>query len=67
MEMLEARRNDILVLALKGRLGATSVPSVLNHLQKRIDQGKRQLALDAAGPPTSIAPACGFWCKSQDS
>jgi anti-anti-sigma factor len=49
MEMLEARRNDILVLALKGRLGATSVPSVLNHLQKRIDQGKRQLALDAAG------------------
>ena len=49
MEMLEARRNDILVLALKGRLGATSVPSVLNHLQKRIDQGKRQLALDVAG------------------
>jgi anti-anti-sigma factor len=49
MEMLEARRNDILVLALKGRLGATSVPSVLNHLQKRIDQGERQLALDAAG------------------
>jgi hypothetical protein len=30
MEVLEARRNDILVLALKGCLSATSVPSVLN-------------------------------------
>ena len=49
MEMLEARRNDILVLALKGRLGATSVPSVLNHLQERIDQGERRFAVDAAG------------------
>jgi anti-anti-sigma factor len=49
MEVLEARRNDILVLALKGCLSATSVPSVLNHLQKRIDQGERQLAVDAAG------------------
>ena len=25
------------------------MPSVLNHLQKRIDQGERQLAVDAAG------------------
>ena len=49
MEMLEARRNDILVLALKGRLGATSVPSVRNHLQERIDQGERRFAVDAAG------------------
>jgi anti-anti-sigma factor len=48
MEMLEARRNDILVLALKGRLGATSAPPVLNHLQKRIDEGERQFAVDAA-------------------
>jgi anti-sigma B factor antagonist len=49
MEVLEARQNDILVLALKGRLGATSVPSVRNHLQERIDQGERWFAVDAAG------------------
>jgi anti-anti-sigma factor len=49
MEMLEARRNDVLVLALKGRLDAVSAPSVRNRLQERIEQGERRLAVDAAG------------------
>ena len=49
MEVLEARRNDVLVLALKGRLDAVSAPSVRNHLQQRIDQGERRFAVDAAG------------------
>ena len=48
MEMLEARRNDVLVLALKGRLDAVSAPSVRNRLQERIDQGERRFAVDAA-------------------
>jgi len=48
MEVLEARRNDVLVLALKGRLDAVSAPSVRNHLQERIDQGERRFAVDAA-------------------
>ena len=58
MELLEARRNDILVLALKGRLGATSAPSVLDHLQQRIDQGERWLALNAA--ELSYISSCGL-------
>ena len=49
MEVLEGRRNDVLVLALKGRLNAVSAPSVQNHLQQRIDQGERRFAVDAAG------------------
>ena len=49
MEMREARRNDVLVLALKGRLDAVSTPGVRNRLQERIDQGERQFAVDAAG------------------
>ena len=49
MEVLEARRNDVLVLALKGRLDAVSAPSVRDHLQERIDQGERRFAVDAAG------------------
>jgi len=49
MEVLEARRNDVLVVALKGRLDAVSAPSVRIDLQERIDQGKRRIALDAAG------------------
>jgi hypothetical protein len=49
MEMLETRRNDVLVFALKGRLDAVSAPSVRDHLQERIDQGERRFAVDAAG------------------
>ena len=49
MEMLETRRNDVLVLALKGRLDAVSAPSVRDNLQERIDQGERRFAVDAAG------------------
>jgi anti-anti-sigma factor len=49
MEMLEARRNDVLVLTLKGRLDAASAPTVRNHLQERIDQGERRFAVDAGG------------------
>ena len=49
MEMREARRNDVLVLALKGRLDAVSTPCVRNRLQERIDQGERRFAVDAAG------------------
>jgi anti-anti-sigma factor len=49
MEMLEARRNDVLVLTLKGRLDAASAPTVRNHLQERIEQGDRRFAVDAGG------------------
>jgi anti-sigma B factor antagonist len=49
MEMLEARQNDILVFAVKGRLDAVSTPSFRNHLQERIAQGERWFAVDAAG------------------
>ena len=49
MEVLKARRNDVLVIALKGRLDAVSAPSVRNHLQERIEQGERRFAVDAAG------------------
>ena len=49
MEMREARRNDVWVLALKGRLDAVSTPCVRNRLQERIDQGERRFAVDAAG------------------
>jgi anti-anti-sigma factor len=49
MEMLEARRDDVLVLALKGRLDAASTPSVQTRLQERINQGERRFAVDAAG------------------
>lgn len=48
MEMREARRNDVWVLALKGRLDAVSTPCVRNRLQERIDQGGRRFAVDAA-------------------
>lgn len=58
MELLEARQNDILVLALKGRLGATSAPSVLDYLQKRIDEGERQLAVDATA--LTYISSCGL-------
>jgi anti-anti-sigma factor len=49
MEMLETRRNDVLVFALKGRLDAVSASSVRNQLQERIDQGERRFSVDAAG------------------
>ena len=49
MEMWEARRNDVVVLALKGRLDAVSTPCVRNLLQERIDQGERRFPVDAAG------------------
>jgi anti-anti-sigma factor len=49
MEVLGARRNDVLVLALKGRLDTVSTPSVRDHLQERIDQGERRFAVDTAG------------------
>ena len=62
MEMLETRRNNVLVLALKGRLDAVSAPSVRDHLQERIDQGERRFAV---GSLTSAARACAFCCKLQ--
>jgi anti-sigma B factor antagonist len=49
MEMLEARRNEVWVLALKGRLDAASAPCVRNRLKERIDQGERRFAVDATG------------------
>jgi|SRR5512147_532457 anti-anti-sigma factor len=49
MEILEARRNDVLVLTLKGRLNAASAPTVRSHLQERIDEGERRFVVDAAG------------------
>jgi len=58
MEVLEARRNDVLVVALKGRLDAVSAPSVRNHLQERIDQGERRFAVDAAG--LTYISSCGL-------
>ena len=67
MEMREARRNDVWVLALKGRLDAVSTPCVRNRLQERIDQGERRFAVDAAGSPTSVAPAWPFRCRSESS
>ena len=65
MEMLETRRNDVLVFALKGRLDAVSAPSVRDHLQERIDQGERRFAVDAAG--FTLLRACAFCCKSQSN
>ena len=49
MEIVEARRNDVLEVALKGRLDVTSAPTVQDCLQERINQGERQFAIDAAG------------------
>jgi len=67
MEMLETRRNDVLVFALKGRLDAVSAPSVRNQLQERIDQGERRFSVDAAGLTYISSPACAFCCKSQSN
>jgi anti-anti-sigma factor len=58
MEMLEARRNDVLVLALKGRLDTVSSPSVRDRLQERIDLGERRLALDAS--QLTYISSCGL-------
>ena len=49
MEVIEARKNDVLVFSLKGRLDVTSSPTVRNYLQERVDQGERWFAVDAAG------------------
>jgi len=63
MEMREARRNDVWVLALKGRLDAVSTPCVRNRLQERIDQGGRRFAVDAAGLTyQQLRPFC---CRSK--
>src|SRR5215471_4105225 len=49
VEMVEGRKNDVLVFSLTGRLDAASTPSFRNHLQERIAQGERWFAVDAAG------------------
>ena len=46
MEMPEARRNDVLVLARKEFLDAVSTPCGRNRLQER--RGERQFAVDPA-------------------
>ena len=49
MEMLETRRNDVVVFSLKRRLDAASSPSFRNHLQERIARGERRFAVDTSG------------------
>jgi anti-anti-sigma factor len=49
MELLEARRDGVLVLALKGRLDAASASSFQNLLAERMEQGERRFAVDASG------------------
>lgn len=49
MELLEARRDGVLVLALKGRLDAVSAPSLQNLLEERIEHGDVRFTVDAAG------------------
>ena len=58
MEMLEARQNDVLVLALKGRLDTVSSPSVRDRFQERVDQGERRLVVDASG--LTYVSSCGL-------
>jgi hypothetical protein len=65
MEVFEARRNDVVVFALKGRLDAVSAPSVRNHLQERSIRVSGGLQSPPPGSPTSAAPGCAFCCKSQ--
>ena len=68
MEMLEARRNDILVLGaerdvwmrFRRRLFRTTCRSG----SIRVSGG---LQWTRPGSPTSVAPACAFCCKSQSS
>jgi hypothetical protein len=48
MEMVEARREGVLVIALKGRLDAESASSVQKLSEERIHKGERRVAVDAA-------------------
>ncbi len=49
MDIFEEKKNDWLILDLKGRMDAITSPIVQERIQSVMDRGERQILLDCSG------------------